>query len=148
MAYDEVDHSAAGDVPIVRDVMTSPAVTIGTDDLLALAVRRLDRYNVTSLPVVDSDGHLVGVVGEADVVKRLGQEPTRETERVREVMTSAVWSVSPDESLREVTELFCRTSLKSLPVVLHNRVVGVVSRRDLVRATARHHVPATFVAAL
>jgi CBS domain-containing protein len=56
--------------------------------------------------------------------------------------------VSPDETLLEVTELFCRNPLKSLPVVLHDRVVGVVSRRDLVRATARHEVAATFGVAL
>jgi CBS domain-containing protein len=135
-------------VPVVRDVMTSPAITVQADDLLTTAVRRLDRHNVTNLPVVDSDGHLVGVVGEADVVRRFAKMSPRDDVRVRDAMSAAAWSVSPDETLLEVTELFCRNPLKSLPVVLHDRVVGVVSRRDLVRATARHEVAATFGVAL
>jgi CBS domain-containing protein len=140
--------NATDAVPVVRDVMSSPAITVEADDLLAVAVRRLDLHNVTNLPVLDSDGHLVGVVGEADVVRRLARMSPPDDGRVRDAMSPALWSVSPDETLPEVTDLFSRTSLKSLPVVLHNRVVGVVSRRDLVRATARHHVPATLGAAL
>jgi CBS domain-containing protein len=135
-------------MPIVRDVMTSPAVTVGPHDLLAMAVRRLDRHDVTSLPVLDADGRLVGVVGEADVMRCLRQTSPHDHELVRDAMSSAVWSVSADEPLPQVAELFCRTPLKSLPVVLHDRVVGVISRRDLVRAAARHQFPATLEAAL
>lgn len=133
-------------VPVVREVMTSPAVTLAPDDLLATAVRRLDDYEVTSLPVVDGGGRLVGVIGEADVVRRLARTSRHDHEtgqRVHDVMSPAVWSVSPDDPLLEVAELFCRTSLKSLPVVHHDRVVGVVSRRDLLRAAARHQLPAS-----
>lgn len=133
-------------VPIVREVMSSPAVTAGADDLVSVAVGRLDGHDVTSLPVVDEDGRLVGVIGEADVVRRLASTSRIDRapgQRVHEVMSPAVWSVSPDDPLLEIAELFCRTSLKSLPVVHHDRVVGVISRRDLVRATARQQLPAT-----
>jgi CBS domain-containing protein len=126
--------------------MTSPAVTVSPDNLVATAIRRLDGYEVTSLPVVDGAGRLVGVIGEADVVRRLARTSRHGHEtgdRVHEVMTPAVWSVSPDDPLLDVAELFCRISLKSLPVVHHDRVVGVVSRRDLLRATARHQLPAS-----
>jgi CBS domain-containing protein len=111
-----------------------------------VAVGRLDGHDVTSLPVVDEDGRLVGVIGEADVVRRLASTSRVDRapgQRVHEVMSPAVWSVSPDDPLLEIAELFCRTSLKSLPVVHHDRVVGVISRRDLVRATARQQLPAT-----
>jgi CBS domain-containing protein len=127
--------------PVVRDIMASPALTVGADDLLTRAVRRLDRHEVTSLPVVERDGRLVGVVSEADVVKHLVAGCADRDVLVRSVMSSAVWTVSPDDPLQEVAALFCRTSLKSLPVVHHARVVGVISRRDLVRASARHELP-------
>jgi CBS domain-containing protein len=135
-------------VPIVRDVMTSPAVTVDADDLLVKAVRRLDRHDITCLPVVDADGHLVGVFGEADVMSRLAHTSPQDDDLVRDAMSPAVWSVSPDEPLLQVAELFCRTPLKSLPVVLRDRVVGIVSRRDRVRATARHYLPATLADAV
>ena len=147
VASDEVGPATPG-APIVRDVMTSPAVTVQADDLVAMAVRRLDRHDVTSLPVVDADGHLVGVIGEADVMRRLIRTSMYDDERVRDAMSFPVWSVTPDEPLLQVADLFCRTTVKSLPVVLNDRVVGVVSRRDLVRATAHQQLSATLVAAL
>jgi CBS-domain-containing membrane protein len=142
IASDEVGKGAI-EVPVVRDVMTSPALTVEANDLLTQVVRRLDLHDVTSLPVVDAHGHLVGVVGEADVMRQLARNSTHNDERVRDVMTTAVWTASADEPLIRVAELFGRTSLKSLPVVLHDAVVGVISRRDLVRAAARHQLPAT-----
>lgn len=121
--------------PTVRDVMTSPAITVEADLLLAEVVRALDRHSITSLPVVDAEGRLVGVVGEAEVVRHLGDRGS--SVRVQDAMSPVVWSVAPDEALRDVAELFGRSQLKSLPVVQRGRVVGVISRRDLVRAAAR-----------
>jgi CBS domain-containing protein len=140
VASDEVGR-ATPDALTVRDVMTSPAITVGADDLLTVAVRRLDRHEITSLPVVDADGHLVGVIGEADVIRRLLTTSQRDDDLVRDAMSPAVWSVSPDEPLLQVADLFCRTPLKSLPAVLDDRVVGVVSRRDLVHASIRDEFP-------
>jgi CBS domain-containing protein len=146
LASDDVGPATTG-APSVRDVMTSPAVTVQADDFLAMVVSRLDRHDVTSLPVVEGDGHLVGVIGEADVMRRLMRTSLYDDEMVRDAMSPAVWSVSPDEPLVQVADLFCRTSVKSLPVVLHDRVVGVVSRRDLVRASARRQLRDTLVPA-
>ena len=114
---------------------------------MVVAVRFIKKHDVTTLPVVDADGHLVGVIGEADVMSRLMRTSLYDDERVRDAMSPAVWTVSPDEPLLQVADLFCRTPLKSLPVVLNDRVVGVVSRRDLVHATVRHEFPVPFAGA-
>ena len=53
---------------LVREVMTSPAVTVDEGQSATTVIRLLDRFGVTSLPVVDEEGRLVGVIGEADVI--------------------------------------------------------------------------------
>lgn len=129
----------------VREVMTSPAVTIKPTDEVAEAARLLDRLSVTMLPVVEDNGQLVGVISEADVIGKLttfpegraGAHRRVDALRVRDVMTNRVLTVGADDELADVVSLMSGTTLKSLPVLLHDRVVGVVSRRDIVRALAR-----------
>jgi CBS domain-containing protein len=130
---------------LVRDVMTSPAVTIRPDQDVTEAARILDRLSLTSLPVVSPDLRLLGVVSEADVIAQLTSEQERrraahrrdDAPRVRDVMTHQVLTAQADDDLTKIVALMSGTSLKSLPVVLHDRVVGMVSRRDVVRAMAR-----------
>jgi CBS domain-containing protein len=130
---------------LVRDVMTSPAVTIDPSDEVAEAARILDRLSLTSLPVVEEDGRLAGILGEADVIGRLTTPPeVRSSQhrrvgplRVRDVMTRRVLTVEADDELAGVVALMSGTTLKCLPVLLHGRVAGVVSRSDVVRALAR-----------
>lgn len=125
---------------LVRDIMSSPAVTIRADDDLAEATRLLDRLNLTTLPVVDCDLRLVGIVSEADVISRLATTTSHEPDeraRVGDLMTERVLTAAADDDVVRVVELMRGTILKSLPVLLHGRVVGMVSRRDIVRAIAQ-----------
>jgi CBS-domain-containing membrane protein len=126
---------------LVRDVMTSPAVTITALDEVAEAARVLDRLDLTSLPVVDEERRLLGVIGEADVIGQLSvSEDDRgqsDVPRVRDVMTYRVFTAGADDDLITVVALMSCSPQKSLPVLLHDRVVGVVSRRDVVRTMVR-----------
>jgi CBS domain-containing protein len=120
---------------LVREVMTSPAVTVGPEESVRGAVGLLDRYRITSLPVVDESGRPLGVVSEADLLREaLGREGH---DTVGDIMTCHVLSVSADDDLVDAFALMDGTAVKSLPVLLHGRVVGVLSRRDLVAALAR-----------
>jgi CBS domain-containing protein len=120
---------------LVREVMTSPAVTVGPHEKLHDAVRLLDRLSITSVPVVDGDRALVGVVSEADLLREaFGAAPG---DTVGDVMTRQVLSVSADSDLADAFGLMDGTVVKSLPVLLHGRVVGVISRRDLLATLAR-----------
>ncbi len=130
---------------LVREVMTSPAVTIRPGEDVAEAARILDRLSLTSLPVVEANGRLVGIIGEADVIGRLttSEECRSLSHRredallVRDVMTRRVLTVAADDDLAEIIGLMTGTTLKSVPVLLLGRVAGVISRRDVVRALAR-----------
>jgi CBS domain-containing protein len=134
---------------LVHEVMTSPAVTVGPEASVKLAVRMLDEHQITSMPVVDDTGHLVGVLSEADVLRDTVPPDRRVHERlveltappvhllVTDVMTHLPVSVPPDEDLSRAVELLVDTQIKSLPVVSFGRVVGMVSRRDVIAVLAR-----------
>jgi len=130
---------------LVRDVMTSPAVTITPSDDVAEAACVLDRLSLTSLPVVDRDRRLLGIIGEADVVAMLSMpqeyvvpsDRRGDVARVRDVMTRDVVTVAPDDDLGDAVAVMSSRNLQSLPVILHGHVVGMVSWRDVVRAVAR-----------
>lgn len=136
---------------LVREVMTSPAVTIAPLDDVAEAARVLDRLNITSLPVVDEDKRLLGIIGEADIIGGLrahgfGHATHHwrvEATRIEDVLTQRVVTAQADDDLASVVETMSHMALKSLPVLLHGRVVGMVSRRDVVRALARGDLDAS-----
>lgn len=134
---------------LVRDVMTTTVVTARPDMRVKRAIELLDEHQVTALPVVDDDGDLVGVVSEADVLRDavLPDRRTREIPvrtdgrtsslRVRDVMTAHPMSVAADADLSVAAGVLVDTAIKSLPVVDGERVVGIVSRRDVIAVLAR-----------
>jgi CBS-domain-containing membrane protein len=136
---------------LVKDVMTAPAITVGVDTPIKEALALLDEHAITSLPVTAGHHRVVGVVSEADLIRDGVQPDFRrhlafapEERRVLpphtvgEVMNAHPVTVFPDTDLLEATDLMTTTTVKSLPVVdVDQRVVGVVSRRDVVHVLAR-----------
>lgn len=137
---------------LVRELMTSPAVTVRADDDVADAARLLDRLSLTSVPVVDEQLRLLGILSEADVIALVASPPLRREQagesRVRDVMTPRVLTVDADDDVSQVVDLMNGTILKSLPVLLQERVVGMISRRDIVRAVAHGDLDARHTHAL
>lgn len=124
---------------LVLDVMSSPAITLSRTSTIREAIELLDRKKVTLLPVVDRSGALKGVVSEADLLTELlteGSDTVGSSGSVSDVMTRLVTSVDADADLEEVVELMATTMLKSLPVVDGGRVVGVISRSDVIHLLA------------
>ncbi|HET7066990.1 MAG TPA: CBS domain-containing protein [Nocardioides sp.] len=127
---------------LVRDLMSSPAVTIGPSDAVARAAQVLDRLGLTSLPVVDHERRLLGVIGEVEVIRAVAVEDRREAgdrprvadASVRDVMSCDVPTADADDDLADVIAGLRERGVKSLPVLLHGRVVGMISRRDVVHA--------------
>jgi CBS domain-containing protein len=123
---------------LVRDLMTSPAVTTRPDNEVVEAACLLDRLNLTALPVVDDELRLLGILSEADVIAQVATPAAEGSPGplVRDLMTPRVLTVAADDDVAQAVALMDKTILKSLPVLLHDRVVGMVSRRDIVRAIA------------
>jgi CBS domain-containing protein len=133
--------------------MTTEVVTVGPDTSAKYAGELMAEHGFAALPVVDDDGRLLGIVAEADVLRdRLPQDPRLHLRRdglerddaredvpllVRGVMTTAVRSVEPTSDLADLARLLTGSRLRSVPVVAGDALVGIVSRRDVLRALVR-----------
>ncbi len=134
---------------LVREVMSSPAITVRRTDPVRQAVRALYEHDITAAPVVDDTGRLVGVVSELDLLRGEFEPDPRATVRpapppdgppphlVLEVMSHKVVTVSETTDITEVIDLMVGKRIKSLPVMRGDRIVGMISRRDLMAMLAR-----------
>jgi CBS domain-containing protein len=141
------------------DVMVSKVITVGRDTAVREIANVLFTNRISAVPVVDGDGVLVGIVSEGDLIHRVEVGTDREyswwsklisdksmmareylkshATRAADVMTKRVISASPDMSLSELASLLERHGIKRVPIVDGGgKLVGIVSRADLVRALA------------
>jgi acetoin utilization protein AcuB len=133
--YHEPDtHEPVSQFPTVRQYMTPSPHTIGPTRSLALARRTMLEHRVRHLPVLDG-GHIVGVVSERDLlfVESLpGVNPTEV--QVAEAMVQEVFTVDPDMPIGEVVETMIERKMGSAVVCEEERVVGVFTTIDALRA--------------
>lgn len=134
---------------LVREIMTSPAYRVHESASLEAALQTLVTSRVTSLPVVDDGGRLVGIISEADVLREhLAADPRAHMRvvppdseplptTVAQVMTAHPHTVREDNDVAELAQTFAQTSWKCVPVVEGDLLLGVVSRSDVIRAMAR-----------
>lgn len=144
----------------VRDLMTTDVVVTHPETPLKDVARLLVEHRISGVPVVDADRRVVGVVTEADFLVKeatagtvhrrsplrwlLGDGGETETERQRitavtagEAMTSPVLTIDADRPLSEAARQMVGERINRLPVVEDGRLVGIISRADIVRAYAR-----------
>jgi CBS domain-containing protein len=130
--------------------MTREVVTVGPDTSTKYAAEVMAERGFAALPVIDDDDQLVGIVAEADVLRdRLPADPRLHTRRdqptpdappsllVHGVMTTAVRTVEATDDIADVARRFVHDRLRSVPVLEHGRLAGIVSRRDLLRTLVR-----------
>jgi len=133
-----------------KDLMTTPVVTVRPDTPAKEAARLLASRGFTALPVVD-DQTVLGVVTEADLIdgrilpdprSLIGDDPPPPSEPrahlVADAMTSDPVVVASTTDAVEVARVMLDRHLRTLPVVDDGRLVGIVTRRDLLRTIARH----------
>lgn len=130
-----------------REIMSSPAVTVRRTEPIERAARTLDGHGFSALPVVDDADSLVGIVTVNDLTMRFAATMTpaaiaaprtlRPGRSVAEVMTTSVISIPATTDIAELATAMLNLHLRSVPIVDDRLVVGVVTRRDLVRTLAR-----------
>lgn len=116
-----------------EDVMTTRVITVTENQTKQEAARLLAEHRISGLPVVNANNGVVGVVTEYDIIGKEGRT-------VGEIMSRGVISVTPDTDLEEVSYLLVHESIKRAPVLDQGRLVGIVSRSDLVREVAMHWI--------
>jgi CBS domain-containing protein len=142
----------------VRDVVTRNVISVGPHEPLLQAARLMLQNRISGLPVVDAAGNLVGIVTEGDFLRRgeIGTQRRRPKwlefllgpgrlaaeyvqasgRKVEEVMTGDPCTVTEDDSLETVVELMERRRIKRLPVMRDGKMIGIVSRANLMHALA------------
>ena len=119
-----------------REIMTSPAITVKQEVPVRGAAALLVSHGFTALPVVDDDKRLIGIVTEADLLRN-GYGDEAGASRVGDVMTTPAVGMDGDAQASVLARAMVDDHVRCFPIVDGSQVVGVVTRRDLVRALAR-----------
>lgn len=118
--------------------MTRAVIALSPDMEILKALLVLAENDIAGAPVVDDAGELVGILTEKDCI-RSALEATYHSEfggLVSDFMSAEVSSVQPDDGLVQVAERFLELPYHRYPVLEDNRLVGIISRRDVIRALA------------
>ena len=139
-----------------KDIMTSMVISVPPDATILQAARQMLQHHISGLPVIDRTENLVGILSEGDFLRRRETQTGRKRSRwlefligpgklaaeythshgkkVTEVMTTDVHTVSEDTELEDIVALMERHRIKRVPVLHGNKVVGIVTRSNLMHA--------------
>ncbi len=146
----------------VEEIMTRDVITASPGNSIHEAARLMVDHGVSGLPVVGDDGSVIGIVSEGDLIVRqkprerlpwwrvffdTGEKLAREYQKaagttVGEIMTRSVITVSPDLPIESVAVVLDQHRIRRVPVVADGRLVGIVSRGDLIKALSTAPAPA------
>ena len=129
---------------LVRDIMTERPRSVAPDTSAREAAREMVRWRLGALPVIDADQRVIGMLAEKDLLRHLMSSylvdsgtgkgtPLPAPRTVRDVMTRQVLCVSPEQPLAEVAALMANKDVDRVPVVREGRLVGFLTRGDIVR---------------
>lgn len=143
------------------DVMVSKVITVGSDTTVQQIANILLSNRISAVPVVDGQGHLIGIVSEGDLIHRVEVGTERRhswwldllrdrrtvaddflkshATKAADVMTKRVITASPDLTLGDLATLLEKNRIKRVPIVENGKLVGIVSRANLIQALAVLH---------
>jgi CBS domain-containing protein len=141
-----------------HQIMTRPVITVAPETLIVEAANIMLQRHISGLPVVSSAGHLVGIISEGDFIRRSeigtqrrrgrfmkfilgsGKEATdfvhEHGRKIAEIMTPDPLTIDEDTDLEKIVELMEKNGVKRLPVMRGDKLVGIVSRSNLLQAVA------------
>jgi len=114
---------------LAKDIMTKEVVTVSAAATVREAAQILTQQQLSGAPVVDRQGQIVGVVSEADIVANKGSQ-------VKDIMSKNVCTIEEETTVEEIAALMMTNKIKRLPVMREGKLVGIVSRADIVGAIA------------
>jgi CBS domain-containing protein len=157
-AFDLAERLTRGSVMKASDVMVSRVITIGPDATVRDVANLLLLNRISAVPVVDERGGILGIVSEGDLINRDDTGTTHRTswwlnalsskdalaaeyvkshsQKVSDVMTRDVITASPETSVSEIASLLEKHSIKRVPILKDGKIVGIVSRANLLQGLA------------
>ena len=147
---------------VAADIMTQKVIAARPDDPIRAVAELLLDHDISAVPVCDANGKLIGMLSEGDLMRPFSQDAMRKRawwlnllaegdelapefvdyislggKRARDLMTKPVISASDFTTVPEMADLMTDHKIKRLPILRDRKLVGIVSRADIVRALAR-----------
>jgi CBS domain-containing protein len=114
---------------IANDVMTREIITVSPSTKIKNLAMILIKNQISGAPVANKAGKILGIVSEADIIAKKGKD-------AKAIMSKKVISIRRDASVEEIAQLMVTHAIKRLPVMEGGKIIGIVSRADIVNAIA------------
>ena len=121
---------------IARDIMTIKVCTTSPEASVQEVAQLLYQKRISGVPVVNVDGMIIGIITEADIISKANREGLR----VADIMSHEIIAVSEETPVSEIARLLTERKIKRVPVLREGKLVGIVSRADIVHAVAQGHL--------
>jgi len=121
---------------VVKDVMTSPVITVDENTSIGHTAQLMEKHNVGCIVVTGTEEKPLGIITERDLVMRvLAKNIQPSSLTAKEVMTSPLITVDPDEKLSDVARRMSRLNVRRLGVMYKGNLVGLISSKDVLNVT-------------
>jgi CBS domain-containing protein len=125
----------------VSSVMVKDVKTVSATDSLQHACKVMQANKIGSVIVIQTNGESkkvpIGIITESDVVRHIALDPSRVHFQTQELMSHPLITVSPNISLRDALHIIVSKNIRRLPVVLDERLIGIITDKDIYRAIAK-----------
>ncbi len=116
-----------------KDIMTKNVISLEKETPVSQALKVLFDNNISSIPVVEEDNTLVGILSEKDMLKLFGKEEKSKSKKVDDYMTQPAVHFDENENLHDVCDCLMNNYFRGVPVTSNGKLAGIVSRRDILK---------------
>ncbi len=141
-SYQQVEHFEVVDKHVVfaEQIMSSPVVALSPDNTVAQAFKLFDEHRFRHVPVTTPDHKLQGIISDRDILRILGSgSEENSSSKISDVMISEVLTASRKTDIRYITLLFVENRIGSMPVMDERKLVGMITRSDILKAVLNHY---------
>jgi len=140
-SYQQIEHFVPDEhVVFAEQIMTSPIITLSPDNTVEQAFNLFYKHKFRHVPVVTSEKRLQGIISDRDILKILGSTSDKNQKtKISDVMILKVLTASRKTDVRYITRLFVENRIGSMPVMDERKLVGMITRSDILNAILNHY---------
>jgi CBS domain-containing protein len=117
-----------------QSIMKSKVITVTPQTPIFDALQLLSRYKISGMPVINSENEVVGLLSEKDVLRLLIDKNSDHLKTVESYMSRDVISFHENDDVVEICKFFIRANVRRVPIINAGKLVGIVSRRDILES--------------
>ncbi|MFV1984260.1 MAG: HPP family protein [Thiohalomonadales bacterium] len=149
-SYHAIEQLPQGNpVLLASQVMTSPVITIKSNESIDAALTLFQTHQLRHIPVISDAGVVQGIISDRDILRHLSgvtedykqqKSFARINDHINQLMTSRVLTASIDTDVRYIARLFVEQRVGAMPIVVEGKLTGILTRSDLLSAIMRHFI--------